>query len=98
TNNTATTSGGGIYNIFGTVTLHNNIIAGNSAGSNPECHNEAFAGSNMNGNSYNIFGTGGNAGGCPAGATDILPPGVIGTVITVLANNGGSTMTHALAV
>lgn len=99
TNNTAANAGGGIYNIFdGVVNLHNTIVSGNSAPSGIECFNETtFTSAVINANSYNIFGTGSSAGGCPAGANDIVPTGAIGTILnTSLANNGGSTLTHAL--
>lgn len=97
TNNTITYNsagtGGGIYNFLGTVTLHNNIIAGNTASSQSQCEN--FTGT-MNANSYNIFGSNGDSGGCPAGATDIVPSGNISSIISALANNGGPTLTHAI--
>lgn len=100
TNNTASISGGGIHNnFFGTVNIQNTIIAGNTAPTDSNCRNDnSFGGTVINGNSYNIFGTGGNAGGCPAGATDIVPAGAIGTIISPLANNNGPTLTHALAI
>ncbi len=98
TNNTAGTGGGGIYNTFvGTVTLHNNIVAANSAPAGSQCLNDTtLGGTVINADSYNIFGTGGDAGGCPAGATDIVPAGTIGTILSPLADNNGPTLTHAL--
>ncbi|HRF99395.1 MAG TPA: choice-of-anchor Q domain-containing protein, partial [Aggregatilineales bacterium] len=89
---------GGVYNaFFGVTTLHNNIIAGNTAPSGSQCFNDTTVGSTViNADSYNIFGTGGNAGGCPAGATDIVPAGAINTILSPLANNNGPTLTHAL--
>ncbi|MCL4254938.1 MAG: hypothetical protein KJ043_14335, partial [Anaerolineae bacterium] len=97
TNNSGGIRGGGIYNVDGNITLHNTIIAGNTATNGSQCSNEViFSGFVMNTNSYNIFGTGSNAGGCPAGATDIVPAGAIGSVINPLANNNGPTLTHAL--
>lgn len=93
TNNTAGT-GGGIFSFFGTVTLRNNVIAGNSASTADECDN---SGAVMNGNAYNIFGVSGSAGGCPAGASDIVPAGGIATILAPLADNGGLTFTHELA-
>lgn len=99
TNNSASIRGGGINNSDGNITLHNNIIAGNTAPTGSECRNETlFFGAVMTANSYNIFGVSGSAGGCPAGATDIVPAGGIATVLLPLANNGGPTSTHALAI
>ena len=99
-NNTAGTSGGGVYNaFFGVMTLHNNIVVGNTAASGSQCFNDTTVGSTfINADSYNIFGTGGNAGGCPAGATDIVPAGAISTIISPLSSNGGATLTHALPI
>lgn len=98
TNNTAGTQGGGIYNIFaGIVTLHNTIVAGNNAVTGSQCFNDTtLGGTVINANSYNLLGSGGSAGGCPAGATDIVPAGAIGTILSPLANNNGPTLTHAL--
>ncbi|HUN08364.1 MAG TPA: choice-of-anchor Q domain-containing protein [Aggregatilineales bacterium] len=98
TNNTAGTQGGGIYNIFaGIVTLHNTIVAGNNAVTGSQCFNDTtLGGTVINANSYNVLGSGGSAGGCPAGATDIVPAGAIGTILSPLANNNGPTLTHAL--
>ena len=93
TNNNAGTNGGGIHLFSGTITLHNNIIAGNTAPSNTQCY---IFSSVMNTDSFNIFGTGGNAGGCPVGASDIVPAGAIGSILSPLANNSGATLTHAL--
>lgn len=100
TNNTAATGGGGIYNFIGSVVnLHNNIIAGNSAATNSQCfNNTTFGPATLNANSYNVLGSGGDAGGCPAGATDIVPAGAVGTIIGPLANNNGPTFTHALVI
>lgn len=99
TNNTGGIRGGGIYNADGNITLHNTIIAGNTATNGSQCSNEVvFSGFVMNTNSFNILGTGGNAGGCPAGANDIVPAGAIGTIISPLANNNGPTLTHALPI
>ncbi|MDX2077623.1 MAG: choice-of-anchor Q domain-containing protein [bacterium] len=100
TNNTAGNDGGGVYNAFlGIITLHNTIIAGNTAPAGSQCFNDTTINPTViNGNSYNLFGTGGNAGGCPAGATDIVPAGAIGTILSPLANNNGPTLTHALVV
>lgn len=97
TGNSTTGNGGGLYNLIAIITLHNNIIAGNSAFNGVECFNDTnLPGSVINANSYNLFGAAGNAGGCPAGAADIVPAGGIGTVIAPLADNGGPTQTHAL--
>ncbi|MBA2408343.1 MAG: hypothetical protein H0V62_00685, partial [Gammaproteobacteria bacterium] len=53
----------------------------------------------VNANNFNIFGYNGNAGlaGFSPGATDIVPSQSLGAILnTTLANNGGSTQTHAL--
>ncbi len=100
TGNSASTQGGGVFNVFaGTITLRNNIIAGNTATSGPECFNDTLLGGTiMNGNDYNVFGVNGSAGGCPAGATDIVPAGAIGTILAPLADNNGPTFTQALVL
>jgi predicted outer membrane repeat protein len=93
--NSATASGGAIY-LFGSasVTINNSIISGNTAiVSGDDCEN---GGGTITANSNNIFGTGGNDGGCTAGTSDIVPTGAIGTILSGLANNGGPTQTHAL--
>jgi LPXTG-site transpeptidase (sortase) family protein len=104
TNNTVTGNtagsggGGGIYNLMGTMTLHNNIIAGNTAPVSAECYNDTtISGSVMNGNSFNLFGVNGNAGGCPAGASDVVPTVALNSIINnSLSNNGGPTLTLAI--
>ncbi len=98
TNNSAGSGAGGVYNLAATVTLRNTIIAGNTAPSNPECYNDSIIGGTvMVADANNVFGTAGSAGGCPNGATDIVPAGVIATILAPLADNNGPTFTHALA-
>ncbi|MBK8033334.1 MAG: DUF11 domain-containing protein [Chloroflexi bacterium] len=97
TNNSAGAGAGGVYNLAATVTLRNNIIAGNTAPANAECYNDSIIGGTLTvGNAYNVFGVNGSAGGCPNGATDIVPAGAIGTILAPLADNNGPTFTHAL--
>jgi Ca2+-binding RTX toxin-like protein len=51
-------------------------------------------------NDYNLFGHGGEAGvtGFVTGSTDIVPNESLGAILLPLADNGGGTKTHALAM
>lgn len=101
--NNASGPGGGIRNNNGTLTLNRTLIAGNSTPVGPEIY---IDGGTVNADSYNLIGYGGDTRsvGFTPGATDIIPGGVLTTVLTTtLADNGGSstgsgaaTWTHAL--
>jgi filamentous hemagglutinin family protein len=99
-NNSATNAGangGAIRNYEGQITISNSILVGNTAANG----NEVFLGSvigTVNFIGTNIVGTNGLNGitGAFTG-TPITPTGAANTVInTTLADNGGSTRTHAL--
>jgi predicted outer membrane repeat protein len=84
--------GGGISN-SGTLAISNSIIAANTDKGN---QTPDVAGSGINGNAYNVIGS-----------TPNITPGTIGTGTDIinpnpglapLANNGGTTQTHALQV
>lgn len=89
TANTANGTGGGIwfYNPYYTLALESTIVAGNAAGGNPD---DVFA-----------------PGGTVEGSHDLIvaalsldvPPDTLGgdPMLLPLADNGGRTMTHALA-
>jgi Ca2+-binding RTX toxin-like protein len=51
-------------------------------------------------NNYNLFGHDGNAGveGFDPGPTDIVPSAPLSAILLALADNGGATFTHALAI
>ena len=79
-------SGGGVRNSSGTFNVHNSIIAGNRAST----ANVDFYGTAASGG-YNIVGdTTGSAGFGGADQLNVDP------LMDALAENGGSTMTHAL--
>jgi hypothetical protein len=89
-------SSGGLY-AASAVLLDHTIIAGNTVfGSDiSECQ---YVNAISPTSSYNLFGVDGDNGGCPAGATDIIPTAgmQIGDILNPLADNGGPTRTHAL--
>ena len=87
--------GGGIFN-SGTVNLARSLISGNNAPSEAEIYN---AGATINAANFNLIGYGGNARSfnfTPSGS-DIVPSQALAAILnTTLADNGGSTLTHAL--
>ena len=91
---------GGIYNDGYTgsavVLISDTILAGNT-NSSAESDYMNFNGGTLTSLGYNLFGQNGNAGGFTGnGTTDILLTGAINTVLSTLADNGGSTKTMAL--
>ena len=90
--NNSASSGGGII-VYGTVNVNNSIISGNTAPGTPDCW---FGVGTFNTDANNILGSSGSNGGCTNGASDIVPAGAIGTILSGLANNGAPTQTHAL--
>ena len=89
TDNTAGSASGGIHEATGgtTTNLKNSIVAGNLAPSNPD------AGGGFESQGYNIVGdVGGSTGWVGTDRTGIDP------LLQLLADNGGLTNTHALAV
>ena len=89
--------GGGIYNKSGTLTIGNSIVSGNTASTGREITNDSGA---FTSEGYNLFGYSSNNGldGATAAGTDITPTTALNTIIGGLANNGGTTQTHALVL
>ena len=97
-----TGTGGGIVN-NGTATLKNTIVAGNDTG--PAALARDIAGNNLQGSAHNIIGDAASAGGLIDGVngnivgnsgTGVL---ALATILDpTLADNGGPTLTHALAI
>ena len=86
---------GGISNASNTstVTVSNSIVAGNTATTNTEAANNSGT---FTSNGNNLVGQSGSAGSFPTVASDITVSGLISTVLSPVANNGGLTQTHAL--
>lgn len=101
TGNSADKQGGGIYmHKYADLTLSNTIVSGNHAtkgDDNLRTHSDS---SNINLDSNNLFGysgTSGVGGSASPGSTDIVPSVALDNILsTTLADNGGSTKTHAL--
>jgi hypothetical protein len=98
-------SGGGLLNHPGaTVTLQHSIVSGNTAGAGPEINNQPLSGGGYGGtviaDEYNLVGHDGDAGvvGVNLGSTDIVPSKAVAGILLPLADNGGGTQTHALAI
>jgi len=97
--------GGGIFLVRATsrvFTIHNSIVAGNFQGKNGETNPEHADDVQTPGDgefdaasSNNIFGTGGS-GGLTAANDNQLNVAIGDVLDTVLRDNGGPTMTHAL--
>jgi hypothetical protein len=104
TGNTADYAGGGLYVQSGTLTLRRSIVSGNTAAYLPEASEIRVTGHDAPGtlvaDDYNLIGQDGDAGvaGFTPGATDIVPDKPIGGILLPLADNGGGTQTHALAI
>jgi hypothetical protein len=99
TNNTADSDendhgdGGGIHNAGGTVTLTNTIVAGNTDGSaGPDPIHPDISG-DITGNSYNLIGDTTGGMGSAGMYSDMASTDPL---LGPLADNGGSTETHAL--
>jgi hypothetical protein len=96
--NTAGGGAGGLRNQGGTVTLHNTIVAGNFAGSGTSTRND-IEGALQAASSNNLIGDGTNMTGITNGVNG-NQVGSSGSPIDPqlgpLANNGGTTFTHAL--
>lgn len=91
-NNNGSGAGGGFFIASGALTIRNSLITGNSdtGGSNSDCSGSAtWSGSNL-------VGDAGNARGC-TGASNTLAGASSTALNATLADNGGSTLTHALA-
>ncbi|MBD2186485.1 DUF4347 domain-containing protein [Planktothrix sp. FACHB-1355] len=87
-NNTANSStGGGIFVESGTVTVKNSIVIGNTATT------DADVSGTFTSNNANIIGNVGSSSGFGSDITGVTAASVLDPT---LANNGGSTLTHAL--
>jgi hypothetical protein len=98
TSNTSASAGGGLEanHIYARVNMTNTLIAGNTAVTEPDCDNSGNATA-----SYNLIRQSSHC----AGVTNGINGNQVGTaasplnpIIGTLANNGGSTLTHALLV
>jgi hypothetical protein len=102
--NNSAIAGGGIYNDRGStlyypsipaiLIIRNNLITGNWAATGREVVSRGIATSE----GYNLFGHSGSSGvdGMALNATDIVPRLSLDLILAPLANNGGTTQTHAL--
>src|SRR5687768_2780245 len=93
-NNTIGT-GGGISHGSGTTTLHNTIVAGNFNEDGATDAADDIGGTVNSASSFNLIGTGG-AGGLTNGVNN-NQVAVADAGLGPLANNGGTTQTHALS-
>jgi hypothetical protein len=97
-------AGGGLYINSGALILQRSIVSGNTASYLPEAREIRVTGHDAPGtvvaDDYNLIGHDGNAGtaGFIPGPTDIVPNTPIGGILLPLADNGGGTRTHALAI
>jgi Ca2+-binding RTX toxin-like protein len=85
------------------VTLKRSIVSGNRDYYDPSREitiAAAGGGGVVTADDYNLFGHDGDAGieGFTPGATDIVPSKPVGGILLPLADNGGGTQTHALAI
>lgn len=91
-------NGGGLAVFDGTLTLQRSIVSGNKANTS----SEIWAGSDavVKADDFNLFGHDGDAGvvGFTPGATDVVPNKPVSGILLPLADNGGETRTHALAI
>jgi predicted outer membrane repeat protein len=94
--NTARVGGGGAFVYAGTLTVRRSLLVGNAAPTGREA--QRFGGA-VAAAAHNLFGVGGDAGlsGLAPGASDSVAPGAAAGVLLPLADNGGPTLTHALA-
>ncbi len=98
--------GGGIivaayWDSCGTLTTRGSLISGNTAavqGREVFVDSENHCSATVVANAFNVFGRGGSSGltGFTPGATDIIPTVALGAILSPLADNGGTTQTHAL--
>jgi hypothetical protein len=94
----ASSRGGGIHVSAGTLTLERSIVSGNTAKGAREV--AAYSVAVVHANDFNLFGHDGVAGvsGFVTGSTDIVPNESLARILLPLADNGGLTRTHALAI
>jgi hypothetical protein len=89
--------GGGVFIDSGTLTLKRSLVSGNTASPGREI---SVAAGVVTANDFNLFGHNGDAGvvGFTPGATDLVPNQSLSGTLLPLADNGGETRTHALAI
>jgi hypothetical protein len=94
--NSASNGGGGVFNnTYALLILNRTLISGNTASTGPEINNQ----DDVTANNFNLFGYSSDDGvtGFTPGATDMVPGVELNAILdTALADNGGSTQTHAL--
>lgn len=98
TDPTCTTCAGGIKH-FGTATLNNTIVAGNTianASASPFGNGPDFSGAVAAGSSYNLIGSGQGTTGVTNGDANNNQVGVDPKLDPTLKLNGGTTPNHAL--
>ena len=97
TDNHAPNNVGGGISLYGTITMDNLLVAGNTAFSGALASADCYTpgGAPITNNGHNIFGI---YCGTPFNATDIIgsPSSPVDPVLGPLQNNGGLTDTHAL--
>lgn len=84
---------------FSETKILRSIISGNSVGEVILTDNTYCKGAGgIFADAHNVFGHGGNSGvaGFTPGPTDIIPSAPLNAIISLLADNGGPTWTHAL--
>ncbi|MBK8434253.1 MAG: hypothetical protein IPL28_24515 [Chloroflexi bacterium] len=103
--NTGNSNGGGIHNFAGTTTLNRSMVSGNTSPLGAEIRRSSGT---ITAADHNVFGHSGQTNAqafsnFTPGATDITAtsdgttPTVLASILNpTLANNGGSTLTHAL--
>jgi hypothetical protein len=89
--------GGGIYVGSGTLTLKRSIVSGNHGWTREI---DVKPGVSIVADEFNVLGHDGDAGvtGFVPGSTDIVPNDSPEAILLPLADNGGGTKTHALAI
>lgn len=90
--NDAIGDGGGLARAGGTVNLASSIVAGNKQGSSTD---NDCAGT-VTSQGYNLTGSGTGCSLVGTGDVNVLPASVFSSLLAPLADNGGSTYTHAL--
>jgi hypothetical protein len=100
TGNNAGVRGAGLFVHGGTVTLKRSMVAGNGVSSTLTGREITVSGGAVTADDYNLFGHDGVAGvaGFTLGSIDLVPNDPIGGIVLPLADNGGGTQTHALAI
>jgi hypothetical protein len=99
---TGQAGGGGIFVYAGTLTLERSIVSGNRYDSTYHTSREigVATGVAVTVNDHNLFGHDGDAGvaGFVPASTDSVPNESLEGILLPLADNGGGTKTHALAI